>query len=213
MGAEVPAVAEGAAGMPQRRDGRASCGARWQLRWVLWGAPALAVCIVLLLSLRPAPQPAGGSYLPAGLAIGLPAPDFTLRDLQGRPWRLSALRGHAVLLNFWATYCPPCRQEMPALERAARHYRALGRQGRSAAPLILGIDAGGEDRATVAGFARQVGVTYPLLLDPELAATLVAYHVPAIPLSIVLDARGLIHQTHLGALRYADAVAALDAAR
>lgn len=113
-----------------------SAGSR---RRLLWAAAALGLCLLLFIGLRPSRQPARGGDLPTALALGQQAPEFALRDLQGRIVRLSTLRGRAVLLNFWATYCPPCRLEMPDLERAARHYRAAGARHASRTPLILHV--------------------------------------------------------------------------
>lgn len=83
--------------------------------------------------------------------------DFTLTDLTGKNWTLKDLRGKVVLLNFWATWCPPCRKEMPDLEAL---YRRFAPQGL----VILGIDD--EDAPTVQPFITQHGITYPVLLDP-----------------------------------------------
>ena len=83
--------------------------------------------------------------------------DFTLTDLNGKSWTLKELKGKVVLLNFWATWCPPCRKEMPDLENL---YERFGGQGL----VILGIDD--EDAATVKPFIAQHSVSYPVLLDP-----------------------------------------------
>ena len=83
--------------------------------------------------------------------------DFTLTDLNGKSWTLQDLKGKVVLLNFWATWCPPCRKEMPDLEAL---YQRFGSQGL----VIFGIDD--EDAPTVQPFITQHGITYPVLLDP-----------------------------------------------
>jgi peroxiredoxin len=83
--------------------------------------------------------------------------NFTLTDLTGKPWTLKDLRGKVVLVNFWATWCPPCRKEMPDLETLCNRF---GPQGL----VILGISD--EDAATVSPFISKQGTTYPILLDP-----------------------------------------------
>jgi peroxiredoxin len=83
--------------------------------------------------------------------------NFTLTDLSGTTWTLKDLRGKVVLVNFWATWCPPCRKEMPDLETLNQRF---GPQGL----VILGISD--EDAATVSPFIAQQKVTYPILLDP-----------------------------------------------
>jgi peroxiredoxin len=83
--------------------------------------------------------------------------NFTLTDLNGKTWTLKDLRGKVVLVNFWATWCPPCRKEMPDLETL---YSRFGPQGL----VILGISD--EDAATVSPFIAKQGTTYPILLDP-----------------------------------------------
>jgi peroxiredoxin len=83
--------------------------------------------------------------------------NFTLTDLSGRTWTLKDLHGKVVMVNFWATWCPPCRKEMPDLETLNQRF---GSQGL----VILGISD--EDAATVSPFIAQQKVTYPILLDP-----------------------------------------------
>ena len=122
--------------------------------------------------------------------VGFLAPDFTLTTTDGERIQLSALRGQPVVLNFWATWCPPCRAEMPALE-------ALWRSNNSAGLLVLGVDQG-ESAATVERFARDtVGTTFPLLLDTrrEVGAE---YGVRALPTTVFIDAEGRIHDIKVG---------------
>lgn len=83
--------------------------------------------------------------------------DFTLTDLNGKTWTLSSLKGKVVLLNFWATWCPPCRKEMPDLEALYRRFESQGF-------VIIGISD--EDAGTVKPFIEQQRITYPILLDP-----------------------------------------------
>ncbi len=91
------------------------------------------------------------------LRTGDPMPDFTLSDLSGDPARFSSLAGRVVVLNFWATWCPPCRREMPLLDSVQREYGPKGLT-------IVGIDLE-ESPETVRAYVERVGVQYPIWLD------------------------------------------------
>jgi len=108
--------------------------------------------------------------------------DFTLTDLDGKSWNLKDLKGKVVLLNFWATWCPPCRKEMPDLEML---YRRFGAQGF----IILGIDD--EETETVKPFIAQQGITYPVLLDPGRKVNTL-FRIEGIPKTFVYDRDGKI---------------------
>ena len=106
--------------------------------------------------------------------------DFTLKDLTGKEWTLSQLRGKVVLVNFWATWCPPCRKEMPDLDALYNEFRARGL-------VILAISD--EDTAKVQPFIAEHKYTYPILLDPgDKVNKLMA--VEGIPKSFVYDREG-----------------------
>ncbi|MDX2007236.1 MAG: TlpA disulfide reductase family protein [Meiothermus sp.] len=94
---------------------------------------------------------------PTTVKLGDPAPEVRLVDLQGQPVTLSSLRGKAVVLNFWATWCPPCRREMPLLDSVQAEFKARGL-------VVVGVDLN-EDPRTVAAYIRQAGVSYPIWLD------------------------------------------------
>lgn len=118
----------------------------------------LIVALVLLPSAcYNAPDPgthsAGGG--PATLA-GAPAQSFDVRRIDGRVDSLARYRGHVVLLNLWASWCPPCQAEMPALEAFAKDEHG--------SVVVLGVDQG-ESASTAAAFARRHGVTFPILVD------------------------------------------------
>ena len=108
--------------------------------------------------------------------------DFTLTDLNGKSWTLKDLRGRVVLLNFWATWCPPCRKEMPDLEALFRRFEPQGL-------LILGVSD--EDMATVAPFIQKQAITYPILLDPGRTVN-ESFHINGIPKTFVYDREGKI---------------------
>lgn len=108
--------------------------------------------------------------------------DFTLTDLNGKSWMLKDMKGKVVLLNFWATWCPPCRKEMPDLETL---YRRFGPQGL----VILGIDD--EEVEKVKPFIAQQKITYPVLLDPGRKVNTL-FGIEGIPKTFVYDRDGKI---------------------
>jgi thiol-disulfide isomerase/thioredoxin len=118
-----------------------------------------------------------------------PAPDVALPDLSGRTVRLADFQGRVVILNFWATWCQPCRDEMPAMQALAT---ALGARGL----VLLPVDYAESDEA-VAAFARELGLTGPLLLDTD-GAVARRYRVPGLPASFFVDRQGRLVGTALG---------------
>jgi cytochrome c biogenesis protein CcmG/thiol:disulfide interchange protein DsbE len=147
-------------------------------RWVIPVA-ALGVALVVAFSLQ---------QQHASRRVGFPAPDFALRDLSGRVYRLSDFRGQVVFLNIWATWCPPCREEMPSMERLYRRF-----SGQDFAMLAVSVDTAGAE--VVHRFAEQVGITFPILLDPE-AGVAERYGVTGFPETFVIDRSGqVIHHT------------------
>lgn len=106
--------------------------------------------------------------------------DFTLSDLGGRAWTLKELRGKVVLVNFWATWCPPCRKEMPDLDALYRRFKNQGL-------VILAISD--EDASTVKTFLAERDITYPILLDPGRKVNEL-FEVEGIPKSFVYDHAG-----------------------
>ena len=121
--------------------------------------------------------------------VGQTAPDFTLDTPDGSTLSLSQFRGHPVVVNYWATWCPPCREEMPLFQRRHEKYSDL---------VILAVD-GGEDAGTVAKFVNQLNLTFPVLLDPE-------YKVESLlgilgyPTTLFIDSDGIIRAKQIGQL-------------
>jgi peroxiredoxin len=106
--------------------------------------------------------------------------DFTLNDLDGKPWTLSSLRGKVVLVNFWATWCPPCRKEMPDLDALAHEFGPKGL-------VILSISD--EEASKVRSYISAHDIRYPILLDPGRKVT-ESFHVDGIPKSFILNREG-----------------------
>jgi peroxiredoxin len=126
-----------------------------------------------------------------GIAVGKKAPDFTLKDLNGNPVRLSDLRGKPVFINFWATWCPPCRIEMPEMEQLYREHGAEFHM------VAINLTATEKSATAVPAFLRQNGYTFPVILDPEEQAS-ARYTVMAVPSSFFLDENGLIRAVWRG---------------
>ena len=138
----------------------------------------------------PAESIAQAGALPPAPAIGHPAPDFTLTDAAGQTFRLSDLRGKPVVLNFWATWCPPCKAEMPELQAASE--RLAGEVA------IVGVDQG-ESAAEVKAFAAQHGLTFPMPVDGKMDVSR-QYLVRNLPTTFFIDRSGTIRYTQIGPL-------------
>jgi peroxiredoxin len=135
----------------------------------------------------PEPAPAdGGARVSKGTGpeIGYTAPDFELKDVYGSPKRLSDFRGRVVLLNFWATWCGPCRVEMPTIQ--ALHEDYAGR-----AFTVLSVAGDFEGASKVGPFMEEVGVTFPGLIDAS-GTVQDAYFVNALPMTFLLDRNGVV---------------------
>ncbi len=119
-----------------------------------------------------------------------PAPEMTVTDLSGKRLTLSSLKGKTVLLNFWATWCPPCRMEMPSMQRL---HAAMDPDKF----VIVAVNLG-ETSADVRKFIQKSGYTFPIYLDPDQQAGN-TYRIDAIPSTFLIDRRGTIIGTFLGA--------------
>jgi peroxiredoxin len=122
---------------------------------------------------------------------GFLAPDFSLENLDGEQITLSDLRGRAVLLNFWATWCPPCRNEMPAFERVYQDYAEDGF-------IIIAVNATAQDTlGDVEPFRTEFGLSFPILLDKNGEVNRL-YQVQALPTSFFIDSQGIITEVMIG---------------
>ena len=127
----------------------------------------------------------------AGLGTGSQAPLFELEAANGGMVGLEDYRGQVVLLNFWATWCAPCRIEMPLLQSTFESFKDQGL-------VILGIDFD-EPADLVASFGDEMGLTFPLLLDPG-GKVQQQYKVRGYPTTVILDREGRIQAYHIGVL-------------
>ncbi len=150
---------------------------------IILGATLVFSAVLLLIFTRPSAQ----SVTPA--RVGSILSQFTLKDINGTEVSLSDYSGSVVLVNAWATWCPPCKAEMPLLES---YYQAHTKQGF----VILAIDAG-DAQADVASFAGQYGLPFPVLLDPGLQL-LSGLGINSFPTSILVGRDGKIIAIHFG---------------
>ncbi len=130
--------------------------------------------------------------LVAGPAVGdenQPAPDFTLMDANDQPVTLSDLRGQVVMINFWASWCGPCRREMPMLEQISQRYEPLGFT-------LIGVNVE-ENPADGQAFLKERPVSFPVLYDPENDISKL-YDVVAMPSTVLIDRQGNIRFQHHG---------------
>lgn len=129
--------------------------------------------------------------LPAfGAADGGKAPDFKLAARGGSQINLSQYKGQVVMINFWATWCGPCRQEMPLLESIYKKYNKMGF-------VLLGVNVEPDSNAADAWLAKQAPVTFPILYDTESAVTTL-YNVNSMPSTVIVDRKGNVRMLHRG---------------
>jgi len=140
----------------------------------------------VLISADPS-APAENSAAQAGFR----APAFTLPGMDGQTYSLAELRGYAVLINLWTTWCPPCRAEMPAIERIYQEYRDQGL-------IVLAVNATNQDDlAAILPFVEQYRITFPILLD-ERGSVSRSYQLQSLPSSFFIDRRGIIQDVVIG---------------
>lgn len=123
--------------------------------------------------------------------LGEPAPNFQLRDLNGRQVVLSELRGKVVLLNFWATWCGPCRVEMPAMEKL---YRAFSRNDFE----ILAVSTDAQGVSVTRPFQQENHLTFPILHDADYRVGL-TYGARSLPMTFIVDRQGIVRHQVFGA--------------
>jgi peroxiredoxin len=130
--------------------------------------------------------------LPAWVgAADVQAPGFTLQTLDGKTVSLTQFKGDVVMINFWASWCGPCRQEMPLLDNIYKQYKDMGFT-------LLGVNVE-PDAHNANAWLKQTPVTYPILYDPKSQVSQL-YQVQAMPTTVIIDRQGVVRFVHNGYL-------------
>ncbi len=132
----------------------------------------------------------GAIAVAAALSAGQRAPEIRGKDLSGRPFRLSSLQGKVVVVDFWATWCAPCKEELPKLERLYRKYRGKGL-------VVVGVSVD-RDAGKVRRFVEELGLTFPTIHDRGGQRIAARYAPPRMPSTYVIDKRGIVRHVHGG---------------
>lgn len=156
------------------------------------GGGLILLALAAFLSLpRAGQQTAREEYSAIPVAVDFPAPDVALTDLTGKAVALSDFRGKVILYNAWATWCPPCKQEMPTLQA---YYEAHKEQG-----FVIVAIADGQSLEEVRAFAQDYRLTFPVWPDPEFLASK-TFRINSLPTSFVIDRAGNVRLTWTGAI-------------
>lgn len=161
--------------------------ARKRRAWLPYGLVGLGALVLVTLFALSFNQAGGQTVVPP--RVGAPLSNFTLTDINGQEVQLSDYAGQVVLVNTWATWCPPCKAEMPDLNA---YYQAHKDQGFT----VLAINAG-DPNTTAAEFARSKNLAFPVLLDPN-TQVLDGFGIHSFPTSIVVGRDGLVKTIHVG---------------
>ncbi|MEQ6391051.1 TlpA disulfide reductase family protein [Bacillaceae bacterium S4-13-58] len=128
-----------------------------------------------------------------GLSVGMQAPDFTLKTLDGETVSLSDFRGQKVMINFWATWCPPCRAEMPDMQKFYEDEKVV--------ILAVNLTETESSKDDVYDFRKEFGLTFPILIDENLDVG-TQYQIRPIPTSFMIDTEGIIQHKATGPMNY-----------
>jgi len=148
---------------------------------------SMATVLTLALGLSVAALPTASTA--GNIADGASAPSFQLASMNGKPLALGELKGQVVLINFWASWCGPCRQEMPILEQLYRSYQAAGFT-------LLGVNVEPKE-GDAQKFLKGTPVSFPILFDPDSKVSKL-YEVSGMPSTIIVDRKGTVRYVHHG---------------
>lgn len=141
----------------------------------------LVLCLSLFIS--------GCGEVPDKAVVGLTAPDFSLVDKSGKTWTLSGLKGKVVFVNFWATWCPPCREEMPSMQRL------YSKMPKDKFEMLAILENDKPERADA--FAAELGITLPILYD-EAKTVWPKYGLTGLPETFIVDKDGFLREKFIG---------------
>jgi peroxiredoxin len=158
--------------------------------FILFGLGFILISTSVYFILRDRTPQTNLATVPA--KVRFPAPELTLTDTEGVSRSLADYRGQVVLVNLWATWCPPCKEEMPALQAFYDKYRESGF-------VIVAINDG-DPKADVLQFVKDYELTFPVWLDPTYIATEEAFNTLNLPTSFVIDRSGTIQLTWVGGI-------------
>jgi len=164
--------------------------------FIMLAATALAIGVVAALTIfQPVQGPQHSALTPSPM-IGGQAPDFALAGLDGAEISLSQLRGQPVLINFWASWCLPCREEMPELVRSYEAHKAEGF-------IVLGLNLTYIDSLPdVQGFVEEFSIPFPVLLDMDGAVAERLYRIPGVPTSVFVNRNGTVARIQVGLMTH-----------
>jgi thiol-disulfide isomerase/thioredoxin len=157
-------------------------------RWLMLMAAVIVVGVALIF-LNRTPGSSGLGQLEPAPVKGHPAPEISLISTNGEPFKLSDFKGRPVVVNFWATWCGPCRAETPDLQAV---HRELGDD-----VLIWGVNVTVQDQGDIDAFLQEFGVTYPIVLD-ESGDTFKTYNVLGLPTTVFVDRDGIVNEIFTG---------------
>jgi peroxiredoxin len=155
------------------------------------GLIAVGVATMTMITLRKSQSTTNVTVVP--VKVNYPAPVVELNDLQGTARALTDYSGQVVLVNMWATWCPPCREEMPAMQAFYEKYSADGF-------VIIGLNDG-DPAPDVTGFVEQYGLTFPMWLDPTYSSEIL-FSTQNLPSSFVIDRKGQVRLQWVGGISY-----------
>jgi thiol-disulfide isomerase/thioredoxin len=162
----------------------------------IYSALLLNAVLLLLLGCQQAPPPTGATAISQEEApkIGYLAPNFRLTNLHGEDISMAGLAGKVLFINFWATWCGPCKAEMPSMELLYHDYKNKGLE-------MLAVSSDMEGESVVQPFVQKLGLSYPILLDPDFRVD-DKYLIQSVPTTILVDKNGVITHRIVGAMNW-----------